>query len=312
MHYSSTNRLQDFEFHDAELSLISWEDNRLVVFAKYLNVHKDAAPNNAGADMEISEARITFSGFQIKEFEPSRTWKTDESGNSYTDDPLIIHTGEIARSMFENELKNSITVMDIVLENGIYELGALGIDPYFSVRFVFSDVEIEWDDYCKKAWYELHRQYKKTITLLTPTEKCKIDAHIICHDEDVYSYGGDKVEGTSVSVGIKYGEKEFLGHGKDYLWTDAFADLQKKLPNNVKIQCCLTCRHGNMCPVGNTPGELFCTKDVVITQKSDLFFYTEDDAERKKRSHDCTNVCESYQEQTKEHFTYNDYLLHFE
>ena len=115
MHYFSTNRLQDFEFHDAELSLISWEYNRLVVSAKYLNVHKDAAPNNADADMEISEARITFSGFQIKEFEPSSTWKTDENGNSYTDDPLIIHTGAIARSMFENELKNSITVMGIVL-----------------------------------------------------------------------------------------------------------------------------------------------------------------------------------------------------
>ena len=312
MHYSSTNRLQDFEFHDAKLSLISWEDNRLVVSAKYLNVHKDAAPNNADADMEISEARITFSGFQIKEFEPSRTWKTDENGNSYTDDPLIIHTGAIARSMFENELKNSITVMDIVLENGIYELGALGIDPYFSVRFVFSDVEIEWDDYRKKAWYELHRQYKKTITVSTPNERGEFDAHIICHDEDVYSYGGDKAEGPSVSVGIKYGEKEFLGCGKDYLWLDAFADLQKKLPNNVKIQCCLTCRHGNMCPVGNKPGELFCTKDVAITQKSDLFFYTEDLGEREKRSRDYTDICADYQEQTNAHYTYNDYLCHFE
>ena len=312
MHYFSTNRLQDFEFHDAELSLISWEDNRLVVSAKYLNVHKDAAPNNADADMEISEARITFSGFQIKEFEPSRTWKTDENGKYYTDDPLIIHTGAIARSMFESELKNSITVMGIVLENDIYELGALGIDPYFSVRFLFSDVEIEWDDYRKKAWYELHRQYKKTITLSTPNGKSELDAHIICHDEDVYSYGGDKVEGPSVSVGIKYGEKEFWGHGKDFLWVDAFADLQKKLPDNVKIQCCLTCRHGNMCPVGNAPGELFCTKDIIITQKSDLFFYTEDDTERKSRSRDYTNVCEKYEEQSKDHYTYNDYLYYFE
>ena len=210
MHYSSTNRLQDFEFHDAELSLISWEDNRLVVSAKYLNVHKDSAPNNTGTDMEISEARITFNGFQAKEFEPSRTWKRDENGNFYTDDPLIIHTGAVARSMFENELKNSITVMGIVLENDIYELGALGIDPYFSVRFLFSDVEIEWDDYRKKAWYELHRQYKKTITLSTPNGRSELDAHIICHDEDVYSYGGDKVEGPSVSVGIKYGEKEYI------------------------------------------------------------------------------------------------------
>ena len=312
MHYSLNNRLQDFEFHDAKLSLISWEDNRLVVSAKYLNVHKDAAPNNADADMEISEARITFSGFQIKEFEPSRTWKTDENGKSYTDDPLIIHTGAIARSMFENELKNSITVMGIVLENDIYDLGALGIDPYFSARFTFSDVEIAWDDYRKKAWYELHRQYKKTITLSTPNGKCELDARIICHDEDVYLLGVDKIESPSVSVGIQYVEKEFWGYGKDFLWVDAFADLQKKLPDNVKMQCCLTCRHGNMCPVGNKPGELFCTKGVTITQKSDLFFYTEDAAERASRSRDYTNVCEKYEEQTREHYTYNNYLYYFE
>ena len=312
MRFSLTNRLQDFEFHDAELSLISWEDNRLVVSAKYLNVHKDAAPNNADADMEISEARITFSGFQIKEFEPSRTWKTDENGKLYTDDPLIIHTGAVARSMFENELKNSITVMGIVLENDIYDLGALGIDPYFSARFTFSDVEIAWDDYRKKAWYELHRQYKKTITLSTPNGKCELDARIICHDEDVYLLGVDKIESPSVSVGIQYVEKEFWGYGKDFLWVDAFADLQKKLPDNVKMQCCLTCRHGNMCPVGNKPGELFCTKGVTITQKSDLFFYTEDAAERASRSRDYTNVCEKYEEQTREHYTYNNYLYYFE
>lgn len=312
MHYSSTDRLQDFEFHDAKLSLISWEDNHLILSAEHLNVHKDAAPNNAGADMEISEARITFYGFQIKEFEPSRTWKTDESGKCYTADPLIIHTDLPARRKFENELRNSITVMGIIFENGIYELGALGIDPYFSVRFVFSRVVIEWDNYSKKAWYKLHRQYKKTITLSTPNGKCELVAHIICHDEDVCSYGSDKAEEPSVSVGIKYAEKEFWGHGKDYLWADAFADLQKKLPDDIRIQCCLTCRHGNMCPVGDKLGELFCTKDVIITQKSDLFFYTEDEVERANRSRDCTNLCDGYQEQTSDYYTYNDYRFYFE
>ena len=86
MQYSSTNRLQDFEFHDSKLSFISWEDDRLIVSAKHLNVHKYAAPNHAGADMEISEARITFCGFQLREFEPGRAWKRDENGKSYTDD----------------------------------------------------------------------------------------------------------------------------------------------------------------------------------------------------------------------------------
>lgn len=312
MQYTSTNRFQDFEFHDSEISLISWKDNCLVVSAKYLNVHKDAAPNNAGTDMEISEAHITFNGLQIKEFEPSRTWKTDENGDLYTDDPRVIYTESIARNMFENELRKSITVKGIVLENDIYELAAVGIDPCFLVRFVFSDVDIEWDDYRKKAWYELQRQYKKTITLSTPGGECKLDANIICHDEDVYSYGVDKADVPTVSVGVKYGGREIWGYGKDYLWMDAFADLQKKLPDNVKIQSCLTCRYGNMCPCGNKPGELFCTKDIIITKKSDLFFYTEDKIERASRSRDYTDICKNYQEQTNEYYTYNDYLLYFE
>ena len=227
MQYCSTNRLQDFEFHDSELSFVSWKDNRLIVSAKYLNVHKDDAPNNSGTDMEISEARITFYGFELKEFEPSRTWKTDENGQSYTDDPLIIHTNSTAHKMFEAELQNSITVMRIVCDDGVYELGACGIDLYFSVRFIFSDVDIEWNDYRKKAWYELHKQYKKVIMLSTSSGEFKFDMRIICHDEDVYSFGGDKVEGPSVSVGIKYGGKELWGYGKDHLWVDAFADLQK-------------------------------------------------------------------------------------
>ena len=108
-----------------------------------------------------------------------------------------------------------------------------------------------------------------------------------------------------------YGEKELWGYGMDYLWEDAFADLQNKLPDNVKIQCCMTCRHGNMCPVGNKPGELFCTKDVVITQKSDLYFYTEDEVECAKRSRHCADFCENYQEQSNDCYTYNDYLFHF-
>ena len=312
MRYSSTNRLQDFEFHDSELSFISWEDNRLSVSAKFLNVHKEAAPNNADADMEISEARITFYGFELKEFEPSRTWKTDANGQSYTDSPLIIHTDAIARKMFEAELQNSITVIGIACDGGIYELGAGGIDPYFSARFVFSDVNIEWDDYRKKAWYELHKHYKKNITLSTPDEERKFDVHITCHYADTYSLKENNAEEQHIWVSIEYDGKVLMGEGKNYLWIDAFADLQKKLPDNVKIKCCLTCRHGNMCPVGNTPGEIFCTKDVIITQKSDLFFYTEDEIERSKRTRNCTDVCEKYQEQSKEHYTYNDYLCYFE
>lgn len=310
MHYYSSDRIQDFEFHDAELSLITWDDYHLVVSAKHLNVHKDAAPNNTGTDMEISEARIAFDFFKIKEFEPGRTWKSDENGTLHTDDPLIIHTDATAREMFKNELSHSITVLDIGFEDGVYWLDATGIDPFFSVRFVCSSISIEWDDYSKKAWYELHSQLQKRITLSTPTGKTQVDMRIICHDEDVYYCGEGREEEPSILVGIEYEGKKIWGHGTDYLWADAFADLQKQLPDHVKLTCCLTCRHGNWCPAGNKPGEVFCTKDVIIKDKLDAFFYTVEDPKRDKRACDYTHVCEDFQAQTEDYYTYNDYL-HF-
>jgi hypothetical protein len=106
----------------------------------------------------------------------------------------------------------------------------------------------------------------------------------------------------------QYNSKEYCGYGDDYLWIDAFADLQRKLPEGVFLKCCLTCRHGNLCPVGNDVNEVFCTKDVLITQKSDLFFYTEDEVERAKRSKQYCGLCEDYQPQSEDFYTYNDYL----
>ena len=310
MKYMITDRLQDFEFGDSEFTLVSWDNDHLTVSVEFLNIHKDAVPGNSDSDMEIEKALITFYGFQLHEFEPGRTWKRNETGRDYTDDPLIVYTDGKACAMLENELSGSITVWHLEEDSGGYELDASGIDPFFSVRFSFSSVEVTWDAYRKKAWYELHRQYKKQLTLATPGGDIKTEALIICHDEDVYTNGDEKIEGPSVSVGVKYNGQTVWGDGKDYLWEDAFAGLQKKLPDGVEIKCCLTCRHGNLCPVGNTPGEVFCTKDVSITQKSDLFFYTEDREQREKRARDYTDLCESYREQSDEYFTYNQYLCY--
>lgn len=77
----------------------------------------------------------------------------DKQGNVYTNDPLIIHKGAVAKSMLMAELQHTAVVMHMTYVDGIYDLGALGIDPYFSARFTFLDVIIEWDSYRKKAWY---------------------------------------------------------------------------------------------------------------------------------------------------------------
>lgn len=310
MKYLSVDRLQDFEFHDAELSLISWNNflgkDVLTFSAKMLNLHKNAEPNKMDSDMEISNARITFTGFKIKEFEPSRTWKEDENGKLYTEEPLTICVGDDALSMLKNELNNTIRVVGLVLDDGVYELGASGIDPYFSVRFTFSSVEVEWDDYTQKAWYELCKRYNGQITVSTPDGYKLLDMHIVCQDETTYN------SDSSVCVGVRYNEETIFGYGKDYLWIDAFADLQKNLPDDVKLRCCLTCRHGNLCPAGNKAGEVFCTKDVIIKSKNDAFNHTVERDECEKRSRSYTDICEDYAEQTKEYYTYNDYLIYLD
>lgn len=152
-----------------------------------------------------------------------------------------------------------------------------------------------------------YRQYKCDVTLDTPLGERKYNAYIVCNEEDM-CYQGELIKEPSVNVCIKYEGNEVWGRGKDCLWIDAFADLQNKLPQNAKLKCCLVCKHGNMCPSGNCPDELFCTKDVVITQKSDLFFYTEDKAERDKRLRKYTDVCESFELQSENCFIYNDWL----
>lgn len=140
-------------------------------------------------------------------------------------------------------------------------------------------------------------QIKKTVCLITKSGDENVEL-LINYDEEC----------ETVSLFLKFKDEEYYVEGNNYLWLDSFAKLQNMLPNEIKIKSCLMCRHGNMCPVGNKPGEIFCTKDVEISQKSDLYFYTEDNAEREKRLRFYTDTCNDYQMQREEFFTYNDFL----
>ena len=114
---------------------------------------------------------------------------------------------------------------------------------------------------------------------------------------------------VKVTAVLRYEGIEYKGFGTDWLWIDAIADLQKHLPENVKIKCCLTCRHGSLCPVGNKENEIFCVKDIVPKKKEDLFFYTEDHKQREKRSREDFFCCGDYRQQGADYFTYNDFFI---
>lgn len=313
MNHIIKNDLNIFSFHDAEFVLKNHAQNKLVVSVRHLNVHKDSKENPLEYDMEIKSAVMTFDEVEIDYLEPMRGYKIGDNGNYYTDEEQIIYKDKEAKSRFIDELKKGISIncIDITTnESGraVIEMSTCGRSPFF-VGFSFCDVIIEWSEYLKKAWYELHRQYKHKVILETPTGNLETDMYIETHEEDMY-YDDKNVKASPVSVSIKYNNEWIFGRGSDYLWADAFANLQKQLGDNVLLRCCITCRHGNFCPYGNDQEIVFCTKDTAINSKDDMckLFDTPNLQDIKDRRKNVTNNCENYEPQSKEFYTYNDYL----
>lgn len=306
MRYRAENQLELFEFHDADLSFLGVDGDDLIVSAKHVNIHKNTAQNPSDYDMEIDCARLTFRGFRPLSYEPGRPWEIDQEGELHPIGPQIVFSGQDAGVKFTEALHKRIWVYYFgAKDGGGYVMEGNAVDPYFTMEFDFDSLVVEWDGYRKKAWYELHRQYGYDLTLETAQGEEQVEVHVICHDEDTY-YKGKLESAPTVTVGLTYGGKEFWGRGKEYLWVDAFADLQRQLPDGVRLKCCLSCRHGNMCPGGNVPNALFCTKDVVIEKKSDLRFYTEDHAERVKRARTYCDLCADFRPRSDEYYTCND------
>lgn len=316
MKYCVENLLDLFEFHDAEFSFISYDGNELVISAEHLNIHKDAPENPHDCDMEIELAKITFKQLKVVSFEPWRAWKVDDEGNIYFDEPKVIYKDKEAEKHFLFGLKKGISIFSLDFKkkrNGIsINLSASGADG-FNSKLNIKGVTVEWDGYCQKAWYELHKQYYADIALVTPEGEKAQRIQIICHYEDTY-YQGELVKAPSVNVVMKFDGRELWGRGNDYLWTDAFADLQKKLPEGVTLKLCLTCRHGNLCPYGNEPGRVFCTKGLTVNSKEDMcnLFDSGEKYNMRERDTDATESCNDYEPQSKDHYTYNDYLYFFE
>ena len=143
---------------------------------------------------------------------------------------------------------------------------------------------------------------KKQIRILNNNEPQILEL-VISFDQD------DLDEATEMTIKTQFEGKEISAAGIHYPFVDAYAALQNKLPESAKLTGCVTCRQGNMCPVGNRLDEVFGTKDLTVTCKSDLYFYTEEESETKRRSRKYTAFCDDYAPQKKDVFTYNDYLL---
>ena len=159
MKYSSDN-LSDFEFHDAELSFVSFSDNTLTVSAEMLNIHKETKQNPHPADMEIDRALITFHNFTLHSFDPGDTWTRDSNEEWFPSEKGEVLLGTHALEKFLHELQTWICVyrFDTAKDGGHSIEAASSDEPWFEVVISFSRVIIEWDKYRRMAWYEEKRQ----------------------------------------------------------------------------------------------------------------------------------------------------------
>ena len=149
----------------------------------------------------------------------------------------------------------------------------------------------------------MKRMLTAEVVLLSPSGRTLALVQIIYDDDE-------ELFVLKSEFSLIYNGAEYKGVGADYLWTDTFADLQTKLPKDVKLACCMTCRHGNMCPYGNKENLLFCTKNLKITSKKDmceLFDFNRDDM-FENRPVTSFSYCEDFIYQSDDFYTYNDYL----
>ena len=122
-----------------------------------------------------------------------------------------------------------------------------------------------------------------------------------------YLYDEDAAKPPS-EIKIHFNGEDYQGKGTDYLLVDTYVDLQKALPDNVKIACCMTCIHGNMCPYGNGPHQLLCTKGMEIKSKDDMIDACSIEGFYDKREVKAYGYCDDFIYQSDDYYTYNDYL----
>ena len=160
MRYQSVNHLRDFEFHDAEWTLVSHNGKSLVGDVKYLNVHQDAEQNTADCDMEIENARITLTGCRVIACQPVSPLIVDAEGVRHPDPdepPPVTCEGENAAESLSNEMKNGMTFYSFEEdEDGAWRLVGCGETPIFKAKIAFESALVEWDSFGRPAWYVLH------------------------------------------------------------------------------------------------------------------------------------------------------------
>lgn len=300
MKYISKNQTKDFEFHDTSIISSRRVNNSLFLTTKFLCIHENSANNPFDTDMEIDFADITLENFLIKSYKEFGYIRYDQNTKEQTkvDDTVIYGTEAVEKFnlTLENNTNGKLRFNYFEKNEEGYYFEVIYPQGIFSIKCYASAVKIEWDEFKRPAWY-LYR-HSRTRPLILMTEKGEETSEVTVY------YNDSNSDGLDPSLSLTFMGKNYFSLKRYYNFDELFAEMQNQLPENIFIKCCVTCRHGNFCPFGNIPDEIFCTKDVIIRNKDDACRYTSDD-NRKKVS---TYCCQDYKPQSKNFYTYNDFL----
>ena len=158
MSYRSTDRICDFEFHYSRIDFVSFENANLTITAKALNIHQNTEQNSYDTDMQCSAATITFINAVIGFYTDGITYKCINGEFVPESEEAVVYTDKHAEALFLKEAKHGFEIYGVKEKMQgnykVFEFDAGGIAPFFSCGIYYESVEISWDSFEGKAWYE--------------------------------------------------------------------------------------------------------------------------------------------------------------
>ena len=154
-----SNKLEDFEFHDSEITSFVLEGDLLKIDVRMLNVHKDII-EGYDADMELDGARIVFRGFRLLKVEELAYERYSETGELEESVPLKAHEGKEAQALVLSRFEETFWVYGLGFFDPYWVLTGSGCNSssgVVDIYFQFEEVEISWDSFLGPAWYAQRR-----------------------------------------------------------------------------------------------------------------------------------------------------------
>ena len=161
MKYTSVNELSNFDYHDAELNSIIFQDCCLRWEVSNINATTANSQNDFGVDMCIGNATMVFNDVTIEGIVFGAY--TSTQNGIITEYPSVAVKSEEHLDALKSIIDEDSYIYDleelVAIDANRYKARFhIGFNTYLS--FIFTESIISWKEFIGKAWYE-HDKWKK-------------------------------------------------------------------------------------------------------------------------------------------------------